>query len=77
MTKEQKELMGKIYDTFRDKVCVQVGTEEDKNGSGGCGNPNALTLREIYYVLKGKLYIRFVPHKVIFPMTTSAVDYLK
>lgn len=47
----QKKLKQKIVDTFRDKVCAQGPRGGDKNGSGGCGNPIALTLQEIYEVL--------------------------
>lgn len=51
MNKEQIELMEKIKDTFRDRVCVQAGSTDDKNDNGGCGNPYALTLQEINQIL--------------------------
>lgn len=51
MTQEQKHLLETIEDTFRYKVCAQGPRQDDKNGNGGCGNPVAITLSEIYEVL--------------------------
>lgn len=44
--------MQKIIDAFRASVCAQGPREGDKNSRGGCGNPTALSLEEIYEVLE-------------------------